>query len=320
MREDYFRYEGWPVVAACSVSAFFATIPINTFAVFLKPLCDHFSWSRESASSAFAVLMLIAALSAPWVGSVLDRLGARRVIVPCLALSGCAVASLSALTSSVWHLRLVYGVIGLVIMGVSPIAYSRAIFSWFDALRGRALGLMLAGAAMSGILLPLAAQTLIRLFGWRTAWLVLGLGTLVIALPAVVRYLHERRSSATSDGAAKLPAFSVRQALRSRVFWTLAVVVFCGSIATSGVMVHMIALLADRGVPASRAALAVSALAAASLVGRVVTGWLLDRFSAVRVSILLLAIVAVGYVPAGHRALVRHGNPGCDVHRIWLGR
>src|SRR5262245_52947285 len=178
MNETSFRYEGWRVVAACGVGAFFATVPLNTFAVFLKPLCDHFSWSRESASTAYATLTLVAAASAPWLGRLLDRLGSRRVIVPCLAISGIGVAALSALTSAPWHFRLVFGVLGFVMMGASPIAYSRAIFGWFDEHRGRALGVMLAGAAISGIVLPAVAQTLISLLGWRRAWFALGTATL----------------------------------------------------------------------------------------------------------------------------------------------
>jgi len=86
----------------------------------------------------------------------------------------------------------------------------------------------------------------------------------------------------------------VFQALRSRLFWTLVVVVFGGTIATNGALVHLVALLSDRGVPADQAALSASAMAGASLVGRVVTGWLLDRFAAARVSVILLLIAAAG--------------------------
>jgi MFS family permease len=78
------------------------------------------------------------------------------------------------------------------------------------------------------------------------------------------------------------------------LFWTLVVVVFGGTIATNGALVHLVALLSDRGVPADQAALSVSAMAGASLVGRVATGWLLDRFAAARVSVVLLLIAAAG--------------------------
>lgn len=293
MEEHHLRYQGWRVVAACSVGTFFATIPLNTFAVFLKPVADHFAWSREAASSAFGMLTLLAAGSAPFLGYLLDRFGARRVIVPALALSGCAVASLWAMTSALWHLRLVFAVLGVATMGASPIASSRAVFGWFDALRGRALGLMLTGAAISGIVTPPVAQALIRAFGWRAAWLAFGLSTLLFALPAIVLFVRDRTPS-PGKSTAGVFAVPVGVALRTRVFWTLIAVVFAGTIATSGAFVHMVALLADRGVPGSAAALAVSALGAASLLARILTGWLLDRFDARRVSMALLMVAAGG--------------------------
>ena len=217
----------------------------------------------------------MAAASAPWLGGVLDRLGVRKVVVSCLAVSGCAVASLAALTPALGHLRIVFGVLGLVMMGASPIAYSRAIFGWFDRSRGRALGVMLAGASLSGIVLPPVAQGLIDLWGWRLAWLVLGCATLAIALPSAVRFIRERQSPNVA-GDIQPPEVPVAAAFRSRVFWTLVVVVFGGTVATNGALVHLVALLADRGVPASQAATSVSAMAAAGLIGRVVTGWLLE--------------------------------------------
>jgi MFS family permease len=91
-----------------------------------------------------------------------------------------------------------------------------------------------------------------------------------------------------------VPEVPVSRALRSRLFWTLVIVVFGGTIATNGALVHLVALLSDRGVPADQAALSVSAMAGAGLVGRVVTGWLLDRFAAARVSVVLLLIAAAG--------------------------
>ena len=91
-----------------------------------------------------------------------------------------------------------------------------------------------------------------------------------------------------------LAGASVREALRSRVFWILVVVLFCASIAQNGAIAHLSALLTDRGVAAGGAALALSAMGGASLAGRLLTGWLLDRFFAARVSFMLLATAALG--------------------------
>jgi MFS family permease len=294
--ENRLSYAGWPVVAACSVGVFFATVPIHTFGVFLQPLCDQFSWSRESASSAYGTLTLLAAVSAPCLGWLLDRFGARRVSLPSLALSGLAVASLSLLTAELWQLRATFGLLGLVMMGASPIAYSRAIFGWFDARRGRALGVMLAGAAVSGIVLPPTARALIDITGWRLAWLALGLGTLLVALPIAVAFLRDANSRDRASAAQRqhTAGVSVADALGTRVFWTLAVVMFLHTLASNAALVHVVALLVDRGVPPSQAALAVSAMGAASLAGRLLTGALLDRFAATRVAVALLSIAALG--------------------------
>jgi MFS family permease len=87
---------------------------------------------------------------------------------------------------------------------------------------------------------------------------------------------------------------SLRDGLRSRVFWTLVAVFFATTVVTNAVLVHVVALLSDRGVAATRAALVVSIMGVASLAGRLITGWLADRFFAPRVSFALLSLVAIG--------------------------
>ena len=118
---------------------------------------------------------------------------------------------------------------------------------------------------------------------------------LVVGLPTVLASDANVRQGMTlwQERVSNL-ALSLREGLMSRVFWILAAVLFCSSIAQNGAIAHMAALLTDRGVSASGAALAVSAMGGASLAGRLLTGWLLDRFFAARVSIALLAVAALG--------------------------
>ena len=116
---------------------------------------------------------------------------------------------------------------------------------------------------------------------------------LVVGLPGVLAFVRERPSTAaapatTNDGA------TVREGVASRAFWILIVVLFCSSIAQNGAIAHISALLTDRGVSAGGGALALSAMGGASLVGRLLTGWLLDRFFAARVSVVLLTAAALG--------------------------
>jgi cyanate permease len=160
----------------------------------------------------------------------------------------------------------------------------------------------MSGGAVGAIVLPPAAEALIQTIGWRGACLALGAMVLVIGVPIVTRFIRERPGE--RGASAVLDGVSVREGVTSRVFWILIVVLFAQSIAQNGALTHMAALLTDRGIAASGAALALSAMGAASLLGRLSTGWLLDRFFAPRVGFCLLSIAALGtYLLAGAQSL-----------------
>jgi len=289
------RYEGWRVAAASGVGVFvsFASLLVYTFGIFLKPLADEFGWSREAISAAFGIAAMTVAVCSPPLGYLLDRAGPRRVIVPCLVVFGTAFASLALLTPRLWHLYAVFLVLGVVGNGTAQMAYSRAVSSWFARRRGTALALVMSGGAIGAMVLPPAAEALIRMMGWRGAFAVLGGMVLVVGVPVAALFIRERPSTHAGGGVTHT-GVTVRDALRTRAFWILVTVLFCSSIAQNGAIAHIAALLTDRGVSPGSGALALSAMGGASLVGRLTTGWLLDRFFAARVSFGLLATAALG--------------------------
>ena len=297
MDESRLSHPGWRVAGAYGAGVFFSTLPFYAFAVFLKPLASELGESRQAVAAAYGAMAAVAALAAPLVGLLLDRRSARSIAAPALALTGCAFASLAAFSPQLGSLYVIFVLLGLGASGGSALAYSRAVSAWFDRRRGLALGLVMSGGALGGMLHPPAAQALIRLFGWRTAYLVLGGVIFVAGVPIVGLFVRECAATRAGTGAALLEPVAgatVAEALRSRVFWILVIVVFGSTLASNGAIVHLSALLTDRGVAAGRAALAVSAMGGASLAGRLATGWLLDRFSAPRVSFALLALAAAG--------------------------
>src|SRR5262245_336977 len=77
--ESSIRHPGWPVVLASGIAIYFNAIALVTFSVFLKPLAQDFSWSREAVARAYGCLLLTAAACAPFLGLLLDRIGSRRV-------------------------------------------------------------------------------------------------------------------------------------------------------------------------------------------------------------------------------------------------
>jgi MFS family permease len=294
MDESSRGYEGWRVAFASAVGVFvsFASLLVYTFGLFLKPVAEEFSWSREAVSVAFGFAAISVAVCSPLIGYLLDRFHPRSIILPCLAIFGCAFASLSLLTPHLWHLYATFIVLGIVGNGTAQMAYSRAVSSWFERRRGAALALVLSGGAVGAMVLPPIAAALIRHIGWRNAFLVLGVMVLAIGLPTVARYIRER--PVVSGRGGEIVGNSVREAMTSSVFWILVVVLFCSSLAQNGAIAHISALLTDRGVSSTGGAMALSAMGGASLLGRLLTGWLLDRFFAARVSFALLAIAALG--------------------------
>lgn len=276
---------------ACAVGAFCASSPYQSFSVFLRPVTEDLGWSREAAAASFGTMALLAAAAAAPVGRLLDRYGVRRIVLPSLTALGVAVASMSLLTPSLTHFYLVSAVVGLATVGTSPVAYSRAIFSWFDVRRGRALGLMLAGPALAQVVMPGLATMLIGSIGWRGAWLTIGIIVVAAGVPIVAGSLQEREAAVTSTSAS---GARIGEAIRSRLFWTLIAVIFGSGLLISGFIVHGAALLTDRSFTVAQAAVVISIYGASNLSGRLLTGALLDRYSAPRVAAVLLMVLAGG--------------------------
>lgn len=300
--EGSLRYPGWRVAVASGLGVFLVSILAYAFSVLLKPLEAEFGWSRQAISSAYAVMAVTSALAAPLVGRWLDRFGPRRVMVPCLVVVGGAFASLTLLTARLWHLYLVFAVIGAAVVGVTALGYSRAVSTWFDRRRGLALALVLAGGALGAIVHPPTTQALIDVAGWRSACLALGAAMVAVGVSNVVLFVRERPATRAAASPASAGS-SVGEALGSRIFWTLILMVFGSTLAMNGAIVHLAPLLSDRGASPGRAAIAVSAMGGASLCGRLLTGWLLDRFSGPRISCALLVVAALG-------TLLLSGAPG----------
>ena len=320
LEEGAVSYTGWRVTVASAIGVFvsFGSLLVYTFGIFLKPLTEEFSWSRQAVSLAFGIAAMALAVSSPPLGYLIDRFGARCIILSCLTFFGCAFASLALLTPHIGHLYAIFLVLGLVGNGAAHLAYSRVVSTWFDRRRGLALAVLMAGGALGAIFLPPTAQALIQKLGWRGAFLVLGVMSLALGLPMVARFVRER-PRLRGAGRAEVAGASFQEGLRSRAFWIIAAVLFLSSISQNGAMTHLSALLTDRGVSAGGAAFAVSVMGAASLLGRLGTGWFLDRFFAPRVSFWLLAFSALGvFLLSGARSLVV-GSLGAALIGVGMG-
>lgn len=298
-------FYGWWIVFAAAVGLF-CGIPstVYTFGVFVKPLIQEFHVSRAAISVSYTLWAVMYAVGAPLVGWLIGRFGSRRVIILSLALFGLTLISMKVISADIWQFYLAYGCVGLLSSGVGPISYGNVLSRWFDRRRGLALGLAMLGMGLGAILMPVIAQRLIALFGWRTAYALLGCLVLLLALPmAFVLRENPWELGHTVDGdtpstgepaAVAVAGTSVRDAWRSRAFWLMVCAFFLTGAAVQGCVVHLAPMLSDRGLSATTAALGSSLLGAALMIARLGTGYLLDRLFAPRVAILTFGCAAAG--------------------------
>jgi MFS family permease len=289
-------YYGWRVVlASClGVMVGFGSLFVYTFSVFMKPLGAEFGWGREAISRGFGLAALSMAIWSPVLGQLLDRYGPRRVILPCLSIYGCAIASLACLRPHLWQFYITCILLGTVGNGAAHLAFSRSISTWFHQRLGMALAFVMAGAGLGSMILPFFAQTIISREGWRASYLALGSLALVVGLPLTWRYIHERAPLQHDSPSAFESGPSWQQGLRSFPFWIIVAVLMVNSLAMNGTVTHLAALLTDRGISPRGAALSASPLGGSSLIGRLVVGWVLDRFFGARVAFVVFLITAAG--------------------------
>ena len=296
LNESSLRYYGWRVVlAACfGVMAGFGSLFVYTFSIFVKPLAADFGWTREAISGGFAIAAITLGAVSPLLGRWIDRLGPRRIILPCMTVFGCGIASLSLLRSGVWQFYVTCFVLGIVGNGAAHLAYSRSISTWFHSRLGMALAFVMAGAGIGAMILPVVAQVVLSRFGWRAAYASLGGLALLLGLPLSWRYIRERGNTGPMPGAIVHSGMTWQQGVRSTAFWIITAILFASSISMNGAITHLSALLTDRGITAREAALCASILGGSSVLGRIIAGWLLDRFFGPRVALGINLLTALG--------------------------
>lgn len=306
MSAGLFRNRWWIVVASI-LGLIVGTGSINVFAfgVFLKPVSDELGLSRGTLSAAVFLSSILTAACSPILGTLIDRWGIRTVMLPSIALFALATASFSLLDPNPIALFVLYGVSGFVGAGQTPIAYSKAVAAWFDKQRGLALGIAMAGVGLGVLIVPQLAGALIQAFGWRMAYVGLGVAVFVLAfLPvaAVVREPTERDHAAAPPSALRQRGLTIAEALGTWRFWALTIAFFFGVVAINGTLTHVVALLTDRGMSAPVATAIFSASGIAILVGRILSGFCLDRFHGPYVAVAFLVFPMVGIGLLGSEA------------------
>ena len=309
MRGPKSLYYGW-VVAGASGSIGFANAAtaISILTIFVVPMSDEFGWGRTQIAGATTAGAILGAALAPFIGRLVDRFGSRLVLVIGGAIIAAACFYLSVM-QTLLGFYLAFAVSRIADQGGVKIGTSVAAGKWFDRYRGRATGLVFLVETVGVIALAPLTQLVISQWGWRSAWVMLGVVMLsvgVIPCALWIRRQPEDMGLAVDGGPATaaegvLPAtggtaapdgsLTLREAAGTAAFWVALASLFLGSTAMAGPGLHMVPYLTERGLNPATAVAAISVMATAGAAGAILMGAAADRMAP---RWLLVALYTVG--------------------------
>ena len=299
-----FYYGWWVVIAAGTIILIAGVAPLYLFSTLVDPLEEEFGWSRAAIGAGPSIAAVMAGLTMPVAGYLVDRIGARRLLLAGVTLVGGGFLAMSQI-QALWQFYISASIIavGMSLSGL-PVC-TVAIAHWFEKRRGRALGIVSAGEGASGIMV-LVAVLLIAVFEWRTGLMILSIGQLAICIPLAltvrnrpeeVGLLPDGEPPAPGEPSAGLPpepadgtsrgsgmrqpeGLTIGQALRTRSFWLLAFAQVLAWVGSFAIVIHVIAYLDESGgFTEEGAALIAMGIPFGSLIGRLGFGWLADYLS-----------------------------------------
>ena len=336
-------YYGWVILAAASVPSFGArpVMAVATLSVFVVPMTEAFGWSRGQFSGAVSLGAVLGLLVSPVAGRLIDRYGSAVLLSVSAGLVGVCAIGLSVMS----HIAAFYA---LYVPGraafSSPLELgtSTAVSNWFLRRRPMALACMGIIQAVGLTIFPLISQVLINEWGWRTAWLSLGIFTLATGIVPVLILMVRRpedmglepdpekggRRFREDDESEKSGAggpdqgqresgsssftehnYTVKQALATRAFWLLATFSVFGFVVQAGVSLHQVPHYIGEGVPTHLAALTASTFAFGQVPGGLFWSTLARRVP-LRILLCIAGMtMAVGATGTGYSSTLAWGIP-----------
>ena len=255
----------------------------------------EFGWSRATITSGNAFAKIIVGLFGFFAGWLIDRYGPRRLMLTGILMGGVALIGLSTVTA-LWQFYLFYIFSALGYMCGGPLPNQVLTARWFNKSRGKAMGFAYLGIGIGGMLVPQIAKWLNVHFGWHQALMILGILMVAIAFPMAwaVKENPDTTSMQTKQDEPRIPLKSM---LKSRPFYLLMISSMCSIGAVSGTSQNLKLFFSlDLKYSQSEAANVISLVLLASIIGRLLMGWLADKFPKKYVMILISTLVA-GAIP-----------------------
>ncbi|MBI4765693.1 MAG: MFS transporter [Deltaproteobacteria bacterium] len=289
--------------AAIGLAVGFAPVYFGTLSVFLKPIASEFAWGRAETSLAGVLSMLGGSFGAVLLGRLIDRFGPARIIPPSVLLTSVMIGLLSGMWNNAWLFTALSFIIGFFGVGTTPPGYMSVLAQRFDRRLGLSFGLAGLGMGVGTVVMPMIAQWLIGSFGWRAAYTYMAIGAAVLGgLACAILFLTRRKDSGKAkavthpqgDASEQVAGATIKEALRDMRFWLVSAVIFVVAVATLGMAIHLVAFITDKGITAAAAAKAAAIAGVGVVLGRVISGFLLDIYHAPRIAFIVYLLAALG--------------------------
>jgi MFS family permease len=291
----------WSVPLVAMLGAGAATLHFSTISIFIKPIMADTHWSLSTVTACFTVYSIVALIVSPILGWLLDRVGAGKIGRIGVLTYMLSFAAVGILPHSPLQWLIIWGVVAAVGMFSRSPVWVSPVAKRFHASRGLALAVVGAGLGFYSIFMPALTQASVTALGWRMAYVAIAGIVFVVVWPLTYLVFGRKDFDAVSNARAaahvasdQLPGPAWRAALRSRYMLQLTAAALMGGAGVLGVLVHLAPMLQEKGMTPATAAAVLGALGVSSLVGRFVTGWMLDRFSARLVSAFVLLTPLAG--------------------------
>ncbi len=301
-------FYGWIIIAAGLLIALIGLGTRYSFGVFLKSIESEFGVSRGATSGIFSAYMLFCGLLSILGGWALDRYGPRKVAFVMASFTGLSLL-LTSQAKAAWQLFITYGL--LLSLGTGPVytVVNSTASRWFRKKRGFAVGITSSGGGVGAIILAPFASYLVSSFDWRTAFVVLGLVSWIVMAsmslllikdpidmglwPDGVKSEPLQTGTQTKESKAGPADYTVVQASKMSPFWLLGLTWVFISLSLHLIFVHAVPYAVDMGISPMDAAVMLSLIGAANIVGRLVIGKVSDTMDRKALGVAC-ALVQVG--------------------------
>lgn len=289
---------GWVIVFAGLIISLCMYGVIESFAIMFKPIAEQFAWDRGTVSVASMISWTSFGISSLICGRLSDRFGSKWVIITG-GLFFVAGTFLMSQVQSLWQLYVYFGVVLAIGRSATGVPMVALVTKWFVKRQGLALAIAQSQNVGSAVFAPLAVFLLAH-NDWRWSYIWLGVITLIVLPLSILmrdKKIEPARAQPTgftrADVHATTPGMTLGEAMRTRAFWTLNLMVLGCCMCHSCILLHGFNHMTDVGVLESVAARVVMLMAVSGMIGKIINGLLADRIGAKWAIALFLGLQAV---------------------------